>query len=214
MNLHYKRFRLSKSGYNLHSKNSNYQDVSGYIIAGGSSRRLGRDKRLIRVKGMTLLDRTAKMMEETLGTAPTLVGDNLQGVSDKNLRIIPDAIPGKGPLGGIVAALQDADTVWIIVLASDMPFLSLDDLIVLLDAPRSGYDVITLTNDGRAEPLAGLYSVSKTAYWESRLETGELALHKGIKQLRWKGVKTVTGQKALLNINYAEDMEKYLETER
>lgn len=175
--------------------------ITGYLLAGGRSRRLGCDKRLIRLGGVTLLERVASLLKATLGSPPILVGDNLAGVAPEGCVVLPDARPDSGPLGGLVAALDHCPTPWALVVAADMPHLSVDDLRRLIQAPREGLDGVSLKCGARVEPLAAIYASEVRSFWRRRLEAGDLSLKEGINLLRWGEVRLPRGSRALVNVN-------------
>jgi molybdopterin-guanine dinucleotide biosynthesis protein A len=182
------------------------RDVTGFILAGGESRRLGRDKRILRIGGQTLLARTQGLLRSFLDEEPFVVGDNLVGLGIDPDRIILDARPDCGPLGGLVASLEKSPTEWVLILAVDMPFLEKADLQRMLQAARQQYDVLTLSTDGRPEPLAALYRRTALPFWRERLNKGILSLSEGIEQLKWQSVLVKDDSRALLNINDSKDV--------
>ena len=183
-----------------------YRDVTGFILAGGESRRLGRDKRILRIGGKTLLAKTQELLKNVLGEEPFVVGDNLVGLDINPDRIILDARPDCGPLGGLVASLEKSPTEWVLILAVDMPFLEKADLQRMLQVARQHYDVLTLSADGRPEPLAALYRRTALPFWQERLNNGVLSLSEGIEQLKWQSVLVKDDSRALLNINDSRDV--------
>ncbi len=159
---------------------------------------MGIDKRTITIGGVTLLERTRDLLRSTLGKEPILVGDNFPEDTSSCLR---DAAPDCGPLGGLVAALEFCPSAWALIAAVDLPYLSTDELFRLLHADRSGFDVLTLTSDGRPEPLAGLYRAATAPYWRYLLKRRRLKLSEGLMGLRCGLVRVDKGSSALLNIN-------------
>ena len=97
-------------------------DAAGYILVGGKSSRLGRDKALVKVGGAPLVLRVANALRPAVDTV-TLVGSR-EKYRQLGLRVIPDAVTGFGPLAGILAALEDTLTRWNLVVACDMPNLT------------------------------------------------------------------------------------------
>ena len=185
-------------------------NVSGYILMGGRSRRLGRDKATIAVDGMPLWRRTSWIARGEVGSRPALIADHLNPESHQGFELLRDAKPGKGPLGGLVAALRHCSTEWALVLAVDLPLLEPLDVRRLLSTRRANFDVITLSVDGRMEPLAALYRKASLPLWENRLAQNELSLHEGIEELRWKVVRLPRKSRALFNLNVPEDWEKMM----
>ncbi len=183
-----------------------YNDVTGFILAGGESKRLGRDKRTLSIGGQTLLAKAQELLKNVFGEEPFVVGDNLVNFGINPNRVIHDARPNCGPLGGLVASLEKSPSEWILVLAVDMPFLEKTDIQEMLKAGREQYDVLTLSADGRPEPLAALYKNTTLPFWRERLNKGILGLGEGIEQLEWQSVLIPDNKRALLNINDQGDI--------
>ncbi len=130
--------------------------TAGYVLAGGTSRRMGRDKSLLAFRGGTLIEYVAAAAEEAAGSA-TIVGP-----SDRyhalGRRIIPDLRHDCGPLAGIESALRDSSANWTLILACDLPRLDPASLNGMLEFAAPGVDVVLPeTPDGRIHPLCGWY---------------------------------------------------------
>lgn len=182
-------------------------EVSGFVLAGGRATRMGRDKRLFRIGGRTLLERTAGLLEELLGKPAWAVGDNLDGVWPDPARVIADARPGCGPLGGLAALLPTCPTPWAMVVAADMPLLRQDDLRLLLERVGDDDRVAALSAGVRPEPLAAIYRRDTAAFWRRRLEAGDYKLDTGFRELGWVKVLPRHPGLALFNVNRFEDLE-------
>jgi molybdopterin-guanine dinucleotide biosynthesis protein A len=183
-----------------------YRDVTGYVIAGGRSERLGQDKRRLTIGGMTLLQRACNLLNELLRQEPFVVGDNLAGFGIDGSRIISDAAPNCGPLGGLVAALENCSSNWSLVLAVDLPLMQFDDLSRLINVREEQYDLHTLCKNDLPEPLAAIYHKRTLEYWRDRLQRGELGLIDGIRQLKWNAVTLPSDSKLLVNLNNPDDL--------
>ncbi len=92
--------------------------VNGFILAGGKSSRMGRDKALLDWHGRTLVSHMIHVLEAAT--------DEVQVVGRDSL---PDRVPGRGPLSGIATALEVSSTDANLILAVDLPFLSKDFLL-------------------------------------------------------------------------------------
>ena len=88
-------------------------DLSGFILAGGNSSRMGRDKALLNWHGQTLLDHMSALLR--------VVADPVQVVGRSAL---PDRVPGLGPLSGIATGLEASFTDANLFVAVDLPFLT------------------------------------------------------------------------------------------
>ncbi len=180
--------------------------ITPYILAGGKSTRMGMDKRLMMLHGMTLLDRSFLLAETATGKEPTLVGNNLTNWERQGYRVIADAIPDSGPLGGIVAALQDCQTEWAMVLPIDMPALRAEILTNMMILIASDIDVIVLGKRGFIEPLVALYCTSKLNFWKERLMRNILSPVKGIWELNHRIYNVPSPENVLKNLNRPQDV--------
>lgn len=87
--------------------------TNGFVLAGGESRRMGRDKAALRWKDCSLLDHMVLLLS-TVADAVRIVGRDE----------LPDRVPGQGPLGGILTALEATDSDANLFLAVDLPLLT------------------------------------------------------------------------------------------
>ena len=97
-------------------------EATGFVLAGGGSSRMGRDKALLPYRGTTLLAYIASVVRQAAGTA-TIIGDP-DRYSNVGFPVCPDQIPQCGPIGGIYTALSVTASDWNLVVACDMPMLS------------------------------------------------------------------------------------------
>ena len=131
-------------------------DIAGFILAGGASSRMGRDKALLELGGVALIVRTARLVESVVGSA-TVVGDSA-AFRSLGLRTIADDWPGAGPLGGIATALRAASAPWNLVVACDLPYLTKAWLeYAIARALASQADALIPMNATGTEPLCAVY---------------------------------------------------------
>ena len=163
-------------------------DIAGFILAGGESSRMGRDKALLEMAGESMIVRTARLVKSVAGSA-TVVG-SLEIYQRFRLRTIRDDWPGAGPLGGIATALRASEAAWNLVAACDLPHLTQEWLVFLVErARRSKAEAVVPRNERGAEPLCAMYNKScEAAIW--------LALD--------RGVRKVTDGLAHLKVEYLE----------
>jgi len=128
--------------------------VAGFVLAGGRSSRMGRDKALLEFNGETLIELALRKLKAVCadvaiaGGSPELARFG---------RVIADPTPGLGPLGGIVAALEQSTCERNLFLAVDMPFVPAAVLQALVAA--DGPEMVLLAQaDGYVQPLCGIYS--------------------------------------------------------
>jgi molybdenum cofactor guanylyltransferase len=170
-----------------------YRQVAGFILAGGASSRMGRDKGLLDFGGIPLILYTARLLEPLVAKV-TVVGSPSRYASLK-LHTISDmdrmqalnrpGILGNGPVAGIATALAATHSRWNLIVACDLPYLSAEWLDWMLSrALRSrGEAVIPRTVRG-IEPLAAVYRRECLAPISAALARGVRKVSDAIAELR------------------------------
>lgn len=157
--------------------------ISGAILAGGQSRRMGYDKAALLIEGEPLLLRTARLMREVVSEL-AIIGPPERAALVPDTPVIPDSWPNCGPLGGIATALQSPlSGEAVVVVGCDMPFLNpalLRHLITL----ASEADAVVVRLDGQAHPLHALYQRRCLPIIDAQLTTGDLRVHRFLTQIK------------------------------
>jgi molybdopterin-guanine dinucleotide biosynthesis protein A len=188
-------------------------EVAGFILAGGESTRMGRNKAALELGGIPMLLRTAQLVEAVVGT-PTIIG-NLNGFDFLRLATITDDWPGAGPLGGIATAVRVSTAPWNLVVACDLPYLTKSWLEFLLKrALASQANAVMPMNTRGAEPLCAMYHKNCEEALRTALERGVRKVTDGLKDVlvelidpfEWKAFDS----EGLLfkNMNSPEDYEE------
>ncbi len=152
--------------------------ASGYVLAGGRSSRMGRDKARLPWRDRTLIDFVASEVETATGSVASVGGDPVPG-----LRFVPDAEQGFGPVSGILAALRDCCHPWSLVVACDMPGVSSEFLTRLLEA-ADGDGVVPVTPDGRQHLLCAVWSAGARDAFEAALAGEEHTVRRVVERLQ------------------------------
>ncbi len=134
--------------------------TDAYILIGGSSSRMGRDKATLAFGETTLAGRAAAIVHAALPNARvTFVAADAGQFPGRN--VIGDIEVERGPLGGLHAALKHAEREWIFVLGCDLPFVTGDLIQYLASRTSDEIDaVVPLQSDGRVQPLCAFYHVT------------------------------------------------------
>jgi molybdopterin-guanine dinucleotide biosynthesis protein A len=133
--------------------------VTGAILAGGYSRRLGQDKASLPLSGKPL----ARWVAEALAAVTPevwLITNHPQAHLVLELPLVTDLSPFQGPAGGLLTALFYARTSWVLAAAVDNPFLAPELLTELAArAARTSRPAVVCQSPWGLEPFPGLYHV-------------------------------------------------------
>lgn len=131
---------------------------SGIILAGGQSKRLGRDKALLPFGGRTLLEVTMERLRQLTPDVVIACGPGPRpGWPELPARDVLDRVAGVGPLAGLEAGLRAAACGTAIVVACDMPFLN-PELLRHMAGLLEGHDAAVPVVGGRTHALHAVYS--------------------------------------------------------
>jgi molybdopterin-guanine dinucleotide biosynthesis protein A len=185
--------------------------LSVVILAGGHSRRLGRDKSLLEIDGQPLLARTVQRLGALSDDLVVVTNDATRYESlSLAARLVPDEEPGMGSLMGIYSGLQATCHPHALVLACDMPFLSLPFLRHMATlAP--GHDVVIPRLGSLLEPLHAIYGKSCVPFMEELLAQGERKIAAFFHRVRVRYVEEVELDRfdpdhlSFVNVNTPQD---------
>jgi molybdopterin-guanine dinucleotide biosynthesis protein A len=153
--------------------------VSAAILAGGGATRFGGvDKSALVVDGARILDRQLAALAP-VATEILVVGRPPGGVppaAGDRLPVIPDAVVGAGPIGGLYTALRAARHPWVIVVACDMPFVTTALFERLRDAAGEDVDAVVPRSPRGLEPLCAIYARQIAPLLDERIARGERQL--------------------------------------
>jgi molybdopterin-guanine dinucleotide biosynthesis protein A len=163
--------------------------VAGAVLAGGFSRRMGRDKALLPLDGRPLLI-TALEALRAAGCQPLRVGvrelpspyDDL--IDAQRAEAVADLRPGQGPLAGLEALLAECPAEWLLVVACDMPRLDPALLRTLVERRDAGLQAVVPRAAGRAQPLHALYHRDALAPIRAALDAGQRSATRLVERLR------------------------------
>ena len=185
-------------------------DITGFVLAGGRSRRMGRDKAQIPWEGGTLLSLAMSHMRQVVAETYVVGGTH----SVDGCGVLADNFSSRGPLAGIHSALQHSRTDWNLVLAIDLPLVSSALLEFIAESCDQGNDAVTVRLGGHFQPLCAAYHQRLLPEIESRLEAGELSIHRLLEVARTRIMDEEELLSAgfpgemLLNVNTPEDLER------
>src|SRR5216683_5077268 len=156
-----------------------YSEVAAFILAGGVSSRMGREKGLLEFGGEPLIVRTARLIEPlvaevtVVGSPERYVAMGLRAIADQNFGGRDGKEAVRAPLVGIATALNATTMPWNLILACDLPYLTADWLDwLLVRAVDSSAQIVMPRTSGGLEPLAAVYREECAAPIVAALEHG------------------------------------------
>lgn len=130
---------------------------TGFVLAGGTSSRMGRDKALLPYRGGALIQYLAEIVREAAGSA-SVIGDPGR-YARFGYPVYADRVAGCGPAGGIYTALSAGLAEWNLIVACDMPGITVEILRALLSRTNSasGDCIVPIGPDCQPEPMCAVY---------------------------------------------------------
>jgi molybdopterin-guanine dinucleotide biosynthesis protein A len=148
--------------------------VTGVILAGGKSRRMGRDKAFLPFGRGVLIERVIEVIQQVTAEV-ILITNTPEQYQRFGLPMFADVIPDAGSLGGIYSGLVCANTPAILCLACDMPFVTPAFLRLLCDNADEA-EVVIPRNSEDFQPLCAVYAQACREPIRQRIEAGRLKI--------------------------------------
>jgi len=130
--------------------------MTGIILAGGKSRRIGRNKALLKIGEKQVIKLIVEKLKVVFDNV-LIVGNASFDYQFLGVRVVEDIISKKGPLGGIYTGLLTSQSKYNFICGCDMPFLSLD-LLKFMISEINDNDIVVPVVKGFLEPLHSIYS--------------------------------------------------------
>ena len=154
----------------LASRSKKIEGITGVILAGGESRRMGSDKSLLPIHGARFIDHVYRTLDDLFDEV-IIVTNSPSLYAELPCRTVPDIYYAQGSLAGIHSAVCHARTDKVFVAACDMPLLNPD--VIRAQCERAGEaDVIIPTHAGGSEPMHAIYSKGCIKPMEALLDQG------------------------------------------
>ncbi len=133
----------------------NYENLSGIVLAGGASQRMGRNKAFLELDGRALIEIVIERLARVCAEVLVVAGD-ARDYAGLGVPVVEDRFRGVGVLGGLHAGIQVATHELTIAVGCDMPFLN-PDLLRAFAGWATGFDVVVLRQGENVEPLHAAY---------------------------------------------------------
>lgn len=182
------------------------------MLAGGKSSRMGRNKALLDVGGLPIIQRVADALR-AVADRVTVITPTPEDYRFLRLPALEDAVTGAGPLGGIYTALRATRSDACFILACDLPLVR-PALLRLLAEEAQGFDAAAPRTGDGDHPLCAVYGRGGLAQAEAQIDAGDLRVIRFLGRVRTRWVGPETWGRAdpeglsFLNVNTPETYEK------
>ena len=156
--------------------------LTAVLLAGGESRRMGRDKAAIVFRGQPLWQRQIELLR-SLQPEKIFVSARTEPFwMPADTELLLDEPPSRGPLSGLTMALERMETSHLVVLAVDMLFMTSEQMVTLWGLATLGSGVLSMIGD-RAEPLAAIYPKEAGGDFATALTSDDFSMQRLVRQL-------------------------------
>lgn len=162
------------------------KDITGIILAGGKSSRMGSDKGLLAFNNSTFISHIIDAVKPLV--AEVLIVSHNERYDAFGYKRIEDVIENSGPLAGLYSGLYHSKTKYNLVLSCDVPLINSEVLNKLFDAFEDNIDVIQIQSQNRTMPLIAIYKKECLSTCKTLLLQGEKRLRTAVAQLNTKTV--------------------------
>lgn len=148
--------------------------ITGIIMAGGKSSRMGRDKGFVKIDNENLIDIAIRNLSKVC--SEVIISANHPDYENCGLKVVRDQYEAIGPMGGLYSALQHNSTLLNLVLSVDLPFVNTGLLKYLIHNVQDADVVVPVTGEGRYEPLCAIYNRSVLPLIEEMIRQKDFAI--------------------------------------
>jgi len=182
------------------------RNITGIILAGGESSRMGTDKGTLVLKEKTFIQHIIDAIKPLVSDI-IIVSDNPNHDEFEIVRI-EDVIKSAGPLAGLYSGLQYSKTDYNLVVSCDVPLITSKVLQQLIENYEEGLDVIQLESQQKTMPLTALYNKTCQQTIKQLLDKGERRVRFAVSQLKTRTIMLDDNlSSALININTKEEFD-------
>ncbi len=181
------------------------KDITGIILAGGKSSRMGTDKGFLDLNAKPFVSYSISSLEPLV--SQILIISNNPDYDVFKLKRVEDHIKDAGPLAGIYTGLKESKTDYNLVLSCDIPLIKTEVLEQLITAQDANADIIQIVSNGKRMPLIALYHKRCESIFFQLLQNDERRLHVALDQFKVKNVELNSDRELFTtNINTPEEL--------
>lgn len=183
--------------------------VTGIVLSGGKSSRMGQDKGLCMFRGKPLIEYVVDVISPFCGEI--IIGANQDSYQRFDHRVVPDRIEGIGPAGGILSCLSASNSEHNLVVSCDIPMIS-QGLIGHIFSSVQNFDAVIPIYKNQVEPMCAYYNHRVVDHFEKSVGQGQYKLQDIIKGIntRYVHIHDQLGfytEHLFYNVNTISDLE-------
>lgn len=162
------------------------KDITGIILAGGKSSRMGTDKGFLKLNNKLFIEYSIEALQPLV--SQMLIVSNNPDYDVFKMERVDDLIKDAGPLAGIYSGLKHSRTEYNLVLSCDIPLIKKEVLEKLIEAIDGNFDILQIESNGKSMPLIAMYKkICETTFYKL-LQNDERRLHVAINQCKVKNI--------------------------
>jgi molybdopterin-guanine dinucleotide biosynthesis protein A len=184
--------------------------MTGAILAGGRSTRMGTNKALLEFGGLRLIEGLLRKIRP-LFPEVLIIANESAPYADLNVTVLPDRIPDKGSLGGIYTAVHHSSFPQTFCIACDMPLADSAVIAYLCDRAK-GYDVVVPRTEDGYQPLHAVYGKSCLPRMETMIRAESLKIDRLFPSVRVRTIESAElraldpSLRCFVNVNTREEL--------
>lgn len=190
--------------------------MTGAVLAGGQSSRMGRDKTLVEIDGTPFVLIVAKVLSVVCERV-MIIGNQPDRFQSFGFQVFEDIFQNSGPLGGIHSALVHAKGANVFIAACDLPLISNEAARAIAQRRSSDGEIFIAKCGEMVQPLFGIYSAACTAGLEEFLKQGNRKVRDFLSLSKTKVIDlpelSMILPNILTNVNTPEEYEKLIKQE-
>lgn len=188
-------------------------EITGIILAGGKSSRMGKDKALFDFKGKKLVSYAIETLRPLCSTLLISANRTPEKYEEFGFQVISDEIKNVGPMGGILTCLKHSETQHNLIISCDTPFVGSELFKHLLNEIENFQVVVPSHETFLIEPLNAYYNTNVIGEMEQSIQDGNYKMMDFFKKVRFKSVEIneklpFFKEHLFLNINTLKDMDE------
>jgi molybdopterin-guanine dinucleotide biosynthesis protein A len=181
------------------------KNITGIVLAGGKSSRMGSDKGLLKIDDTTFIERVIEAMKPLVNQI--IIVSNNPEYDQFGYTRIDDDIKDSGPLAGLYSGLKHSNSEFNLVVSCDIPLIKKEILKMLVEADYKNYEVTQIESNGKTMPLIAIYQKKCIHKCLEFLQQGERRLRIAVNQMKTNTILIDTEFDVFVqNINTKEDL--------